>query len=430
MAALRGCSLRLKTLCERLGEWRRPPRRDAHKKKWASFRPSVRGAELALQNLDMSCGPQLGDLWPSVRVGLLCEQKYGALLNGFEDVEKVIRQMELQQAKDFVYGGGDSQGPGSTPKAGCKPCEIQDLPQDLQMPESQDLQTSESCPDFLLAGGDSGRESPSSLETKQCLSVSPNLKCFTFPRGDTTRFKPARQGSLRMLEYYLMDAASLLPVLILNVQPGHTVLDLCAAPGGKTLALLQTECCRHLAINDISSSRLSRLRKILHNYVPKNLCTEDRLRITSFDGRLCGEIERDTFDRVLVDAPCTTDRHSVLEEDNNIFSRLRIKERQMLPLLQIQLLVSGILATKPGGSIVYSTCSLSQLQNECVVERAVQMAETEHGMELHPEDLTDVRTHYRETFNFYGRCRVGELVLPHLTANYGPMYFCKLHKIH
>lgn len=46
------------------------------------------------------------------------------------------------------------------------------------------------------------------------------------------------------MDYYLMDAASLLPVLALGLQPGDTVLDLCAAPGGKTLALLQTGCCR------------------------------------------------------------------------------------------------------------------------------------------------------------------------------------------
>lgn len=51
-------------------------------------------------------------------------------------------------------------------------------------------------------------------------------------------------GSLGLMDYYLMDAASLLPVLALGLQHGDIVLDLCAAPGGKTLALLQTGCCR------------------------------------------------------------------------------------------------------------------------------------------------------------------------------------------
>ncbi|XP_067846151.1 5-methylcytosine rRNA methyltransferase NSUN4 [Heptranchias perlo] len=414
MAALRGSSFRLRTLTERLGEPQRLLRRNIYKKKWASSRPRVPNTQLALQNLDMNCSLQFGGLWPSIRLSLLSQQKYGALVNGFADVEKVIEELELQQAKDFVYEAGrktEGQGPD------CK------LLADSTLGGIRNLQTPE-------PSGGTAQESPSVLETKESITLSPNLKCFTFPRGDITRFKPARPDGLRMLQYYLMDAASLLPVLALGVQPGHTVLDLCAAPGGKSLALLQTECCRHLAANDISSSRLNRLRKILHSYVPKNVCAEDRLRITSFDGRHWGVIERNTFDRVLVDVPCTTDRHSVLEEDNNIFSRLRIRERQMLPLLQTQLLVAGILATKPGGSIMYSTCSLSQLQNEYVVERAVEVATTEHDVELRLEDLTDIRTLYRDTFNFYGLCRVGELVLPHLTANYGPMYFCKLHRIH
>lgn len=53
----------------------------------------------------------------------------------------------------------------------------------------------------------------------------------------------SRPDTLGLLDYYLMDAASLLPVLALNVQPDDFVLDLCAAPGGKTLALLQTGVC-------------------------------------------------------------------------------------------------------------------------------------------------------------------------------------------
>ncbi|XP_042191812.1 5-methylcytosine rRNA methyltransferase NSUN4 [Callorhinchus milii] len=379
-------------------------RRYAVKTKWASSRRRIQSTQLALQNFDMNYGVQFGNLWPSMRVSLLSEQKYGALVNSFVDLTKVVEELELQRAKDFPQAGHQSE-------------RSHEVSQNLPVPEESSLFS------------DTTEESASKLEVTRPLAISPNLKCFTFPRGDITRFKPARPDGSNMLGYYLMDAASLLPVLALNVQPGHTVLDLCAAPGGKTLALLQTECCRHLAINDVSTSRTNRLRKVLQSYVPTNLCSADRLRITSFDGRQWGMMERNTFDRVLVDVPCTTDRHSVLEEDNSIFTKLRTKERQMLPMLQTQLLVAGILATKPGGTIVYSTCTLSQLQNEYVVEGAVEVAAAEYGVELKLEDLTAIRILYRNTFNFYNQCRVGELVLPHLTANYGPMYFCKLRRL-
>ncbi|KFR05320.1 5-methylcytosine rRNA methyltransferase NSUN4, partial [Opisthocomus hoazin] len=247
-------------------------------------------------------------------------------------------------------------------------------------------------------------------------SFSPNIKCYTFPRGDITRFRPARPDALGLLDYYLMDAASLLPVLALNVQPDDFVLDLCAAPGGKTLALLQTGVCGHLTANDVSVSRTRRLHQMLHSYVPKEI--RETVSVTSCDGRDWGQLEGGTFHKVLVDVPCTTDRHSVTEEDNNIFHKRRTKERQMLPMLQLQLLMAGILATKPGGEVVYSTCSLSLLQNECVIERAAEIAETQFNIGIL----------FQDTFSFFSDCRMGELVLPHLTANFGPTYFCKLRR--
>ncbi|KAG1969255.1 tRNA (cytosine(34)-C(5))-methyltransferase, mitochondrial [Pimephales promelas] len=211
-------------------------------------------------------------------------------------------------------------------------------------------------------------------------NISPDIKCLVFPQGDISRFKPARPDSSGILGYYLLDAASVLPVLALDVQPGHTVLDLCAAPGGKTLALLQAHSVDYLWANDLSVSRTTRLRKTLQSYVPKEFLDEDKIHITSTDGWQLGLTEENRFDRVLVDVPCTTDRHSAMVEENNLFKRSRTKERQKLPLLQTRLLVAGIQAARRGGHIVYSTCSLSQLQNECVVQQAISLAEEELGI--------------------------------------------------
>ncbi|XP_040612865.1 5-methylcytosine rRNA methyltransferase NSUN4 isoform X1 [Mesocricetus auratus] len=359
------------------------PRRHRYKKKWATTEPEFPASRLALQNFDMTYSVQFGDLWPSIRVSLLSEQKYSALVNNFDAWDNVSAKLEHLGAKDFV-------------KEAISPQELE--------PESD-------------------------LSPPPSLNYSPNLRCFTFPRGDISRFPPARLGSLGLMDYYLMDAASLLPVLALGLQPGDTVLDLCAAPGGKTLALLQTGCCRNLAANDLSTSRTGRLQKVLHSYVPQDIREGNQVRVTSWDGRRWGELEGDTYDRVLVDVPCTTDRHSLHEEENNIFQRSRKKERQMLPMLQVQLLAAGLLATKPGGHVVYSTCSLSHLQNEYVVQGAIELLANQYSVKVQVEDLSHFRKLFMDTFSFFPSCQVGELVIPNLMANFGPMYFCKMHRL-
>ncbi|XP_063795571.1 5-methylcytosine rRNA methyltransferase NSUN4 [Pseudophryne corroboree] len=371
--------------------------RYGHKKKWATTLPKVTCSRLALQYYDNNYSLQFGDLWPSIRIGLLSEQKYGALINNYSRNEAVIENLTSLNATDFL-------------------CEAYEIMAQSQAPEVVEDTENISADAFPC-------ETHSTEQEKGSILTTANLTCCTYPRGDISRFPPARSDIFGLLEYYLMDAASLLPVLALNVQPEHCVLDLCAAPGGKTLALLLNNC-SYLAANDDSISRCKRLRRVLQSYIPQELRTEDRVRVTSWDG--ADWPEEGVYHRVLVDAPCTTDRHSLLEEENNIFHRMRTKERQMIPLLQTMLLVSGLRAAAPGGEVVYATCSLSQLQNECVVERALELAASEYGVHAEIKNLRSFRDVFRNTFNFHTNCRIGELVVPHLTANFGPMYFCKL----
>ncbi|NXD40534.1 NSUN4 methyltransferase, partial [Copsychus sechellarum] len=379
--------------------------RHRHKEKWAATASRIPCTRLALHHFDSSYSLHLGALWPSVRAALLCEQKYGALLNSFAAADHVPQELELLNAADFIS-------------------EAQQWQQGAAVGEARACQEGSDEGRTLMQAG---MVTQAEMSPPLCTSISSKIKCYTFPRGDITRFRPARPDALGLLDYYLLDAASLLPVLALNVQPDDFVLDLCAAPGGKTLALLQTGFCGHLAANDISISRTKRLYQILHSYVPKEV--RDTVSVTSYDGRDWDQVEGGTFHKVLVDVPCTTDRHSAMEEDNNIFHKRRTKERQMLPMLQLQLLMAGILAARPGGAVVYSTCSLSPLQNECVVERALDVAEAQFNIRIHVEDLGHFRRLFQDTFSFFSGCRLGELVLPHLTANFGPMYFCKLRRL-
>uniref|UniRef100_A0A8C2GLY4 5-cytosine rRNA methyltransferase NSUN4 n=1 Tax=Cyprinus carpio TaxID=7962 RepID=A0A8C2GLY4_CYPCA len=370
-------------------------RRYRVKTKWAATRPTFPATELALHNFDTSYSIQLRDLWPSIRVAMLSEQKYGALINSFSSAPNVITELEAQGCKDFI-------------SIDCTRNEVH-----------------QSSLDSMTSHRDSAELDPAALQP----SMSPDIKCLVFPKGDISRFNPARPDSSGILGYYLLDAASVLPVLALDVQPGHTVLDLCAAPGGKTLALLQTHSVNHLWANDLSGSRTMRLRRTLQSYLPKEFLEENKIHITSTDGRQLGMTEEKSFERVLVDVPCTTDRHSAMVEENNIFKRSRTKERQKLPLLQTQLLLAGIQATRGGGNIVYSTCSLSQLQNECVVQQAISLAQQELGITVQVQDLRWFAQCFSDTFHFAPQLSVGELVLPHLCANFGPIYMCKLQRM-
>lgn len=113
----------------------------------------------------------------------------------------------------------------------------------------------------------------------------------------------------------------------------------------------------------------------------------------------------------------------------------------MLPALSVVLLLlgsslvtvlslsgfrAGLLATKPGGYVIYSTCSLSHLQNEYVVQGAIELLANQYNIEVRVEDLTHFRKLFMDTFFFSPSCQVGELVIPNLMANFGPMYFCKM----
>ncbi|XP_041805371.1 5-methylcytosine rRNA methyltransferase NSUN4 [Chelmon rostratus] len=373
------------------------PRRNRVKEKWAATRIKHPPTGLALQHFDATYSIQLGQLWPSVRAALLSEKKYGALFNNFSH-DAVLADFEAQGCRDFI----------SDTDAEAQPSEVA-------------AEKESSCVSMKTSDTDGQQLSR--------LQLSPHIKCLVFPRGDVTRFKPARPDASGLLGYYLMDAASVLPCLALGVQGGHTVLDLCAAPGGKTLALLQTQSTDFLCVNDASVSRTLRLRKVLSSYVPKQFLTDQKLRITSFDGTKWGEIEKNTFDRVLVDVPCTTDRHSLMEDDNNIFSKSRTSERRRLPQLQLDLLLAGIEAACPGGEIVYSTCTLSHIQNLSVVEQAINSARENHGIHLQVVDLRPLTHMFRKTFHFAPDLHLGEMVIPHLAANFGPIYMCKLRRL-
>ncbi|MEA3211484.1 MAG: rRNA (cytosine967-C5)-methyltransferase [Chthoniobacter sp.] len=165
---------------------------------------------------------------------------------------------------------------------------------------------------------------------------------------------------------YVQDPSTLLACDLLGPQPGERVLDACAAPGGKTsyLAQLMRNEGRIVAC-DIYESRLARLRENLQRLGVTN--TE----ILMHDCMQAGPpLESASFDRILVDAPCSNT--GVIRRRMDVRWRLSDEDFIRMPAQQLALVRRSATLLKPGGTLVYSTCSLETEENEGFVELALR----------------------------------------------------------
>ncbi|GFG31356.1 hypothetical protein Cfor_10537, partial [Coptotermes formosanus] len=253
-----------------------------------------------------------------------------------------------------------------------------------------------------------------------------HLQVLTFERGNVSSFPVPKRGSTGVLNYYMLDGGSLLPVLALGLNPGDRVLDMCAAPGGKSLMMLQTLFPACLVCNDIWESRVKRIRSVIKQYLYDSEKWKNQLIVTQRDGRDIDEYN--VYNKILVDVPCTTDRHCLHDNDNNIFKPGRTKERLQIPELQAELLSHALKIVQPGGTVVYSTCSLSPIQNDGVVHMALRKVWEETDVQVIVKDMTAALEPVECVYKLgHGiGLRYGHLVLPFLPCNFGPMYFCKL----
>jgi len=169
----------------------------------------------------------------------------------------------------------------------------------------------------------------------------------------------ASLGSFRDGWFYVQDPSTLLGVRELDPQPGETVLDFCAAPGGKTTfiaQLMKNE--GRVVARDVSEDRLKLLKG---NCSRLDVACVEATSTSNFALHIAH------FDRVLVDAPCSNT--GVLRRRVDLRWRLRPEEIERLRAAQIELLKQAAPLVKPGGVLVYSTCSLEPEENLEVVKQ-------------------------------------------------------------
>ncbi|HEX8296810.1 MAG TPA: 16S rRNA (cytosine(967)-C(5))-methyltransferase RsmB [Chthoniobacteraceae bacterium] len=164
---------------------------------------------------------------------------------------------------------------------------------------------------------------------------------------------------------YVQDPSTLLACDLLDPQPGERVLDACAAPGGKTtyLAQLMRNEGRILAC-DLYESRVQRLRENLQRLGVTN--TEALVHDTMQAGP---PLEAASFDRILIDAPCSNT--GVIRRRVDVRWRLTDEDFLRMPAQQLALVRRCAALLKPGGALVYSTCSLEPEENEQLVARVL-----------------------------------------------------------
>lgn len=159
---------------------------------------------------------------------------------------------------------------------------------------------------------------------------------------------------------YMQEAASMLPPALLRAQPGDVVLDMSAAPGSKTTQIGASIGSNGIIVaNDVQEKRLWTLKSSLHRCgVPNNI-------VTKKVGQWFARHMTARFDRVLCDAPCSA--QGTIRKDSDALDYCSIENIEKMARLQFQLLESAIHSAKIGGTIVYSTCTLTPEENEGVV---------------------------------------------------------------
>lgn len=194
-----------------------------------------------------------------------------------------------------------------------------------------------------------------------------------------------------------------------------------------------------LHCNDRSPARFSRLRRVLSQYLPPSLLDQEFVRLSCGDGiALCRRLaERgELFDRVLVDAPCSSERHVAQQVTarpgpdalppvpREAWSTTR---SQRNAAAQASLVQSALGCLAPGGRLVYSTCSVSPLENDGVVDQLLKHAAKGRSPQIRVASFDDPEAIKWSQLIPLEPTRHGFIALPDKT-HYGPLFFALIIK--
>ncbi|VBB32388.1 unnamed protein product [Acanthocheilonema viteae] len=418
------------------------------KEKYAKIRPLKTPTMIAMDNFDFYYGPVYGNYWPSIRLGLLTPNKYFAVLNKFsrnrQQNETLLKDLGafniLEKVQQRVTKKNNVQLEYEEPILSDNTSEGEDsviTQKDKSELDSVYLRGEGGLAHFRRSGEIASLEEQSRFKSQSSKGVNirkinitgfegqyaelptknhtltypAELAIYSFPKGDLSDYPPPPKDDVGTPGWWLLDGGSVAPVLALGLTEESNILDMCAAPGGKSLLIVQTDL-------------MGQLHRALGQYIPANLDIADRIILKRKDAsELDGWDECNLYDRILVDVPCTSDRLSVNRDDGNLYSTQLTEQRLNLPQVQTRMLVidnfkscrniakynpesfiytasmsmfvdlqynryinysmhNALRSVRVGGCIVYSTCTLSPVQNDGVIENGVAIADEHFGIKV------------------------------------------------
>lgn len=319
------------------------------------LRKKIHPVDKALNHFDDFYKQVFDKQWLSIRKGLLGNRKYVAIINNYGDSEEAMTKLELGGAinmrtlfklekgyiqeklerntrksrlkqifrmdeamEQVIQNNTEKEITKVNTKQLSLESSLENAEYDTQrLVDSKNALSAEILYQFVPATKIKGKEDfiPESshyklydndsqfavnIEKEYDFHFPEYLNIYCYEAESKNDFESPKTSSTGVLNYYLMDGGSVLPVLALDLKPGSKMLDMCAAPGGKSLLALQTLYPECIVSNDISYSRLNRIENVykqfLYDFREKWLNTE-HVKLTNCDGRL---IVEDNFDRILV----------------------------------------------------------------------------------------------------------------------------------
>ncbi|MDO5382871.1 MAG: RsmF rRNA methyltransferase first C-terminal domain-containing protein [Eubacteriales bacterium] len=206
--------------------------------------------------------------------------------------------------------------------------------------------------------------------------------------------KPAKHPYYFAGLYYIQEPSAMTPANVLPIEEGDVVFDMCAAPGGKSTELAAKLNNTGLLItNDISNSRTKALLKNVEVFGVSNICVlnEDPARVSSKFSEF--------FDKILIDAPCSGE--GMFRKDNKLIKAWEMNGPKIYSAIQKNIIIHGADMLKPGGMMLYSTCTFSHLEDEETIIHLLKERPDMHLVDIKPYEGFSPGYVYNETDKSY-----------------------------